>query len=94
MREKLQDPEFAKLYHESDPAYQAAREVLKLRALRQLTQKELADRINTKQHGISRLENAANPPSLSFLQRVADAMDAKLEIRLIPREEYPEEQPA
>ncbi|KXS46434.1 MAG: helix-turn-helix domain-containing protein, partial [Halanaerobium sp. T82-1] len=45
------------------------------------TQKELADRIGTKQSAISRLENDDYNPSVEFLDKVAHALGKKLEIR-------------
>jgi len=85
--DKLKEPEFARAYHQLDPAYQVAKEVIALRAKRNLSQREVAERVGTKQTGISRLENMSSTPSLSFLQRIADALDAKLEVRLVPRED-------
>lgn len=40
----------------------------------------------THQASISRLERATYQPNLGFLQRVAEALDARVEIRLIPKE--------
>ncbi len=50
-----------------------------------LTQKELAERIGTRQPVIARLEDADYAGhSLSMLQRVAAALGKSLEIRLLP----------
>lgn len=45
-----------------------------------LTQKELAERMGTKQSAISRLERGAYNPTVSFLQKLAKAFEAKLHI--------------
>jgi len=50
-----------------------------------LTQRELAERIGTKQSVIARLEDADyEGHSLSMLKRIADAVGKRLEIRLAP----------
>jgi transcriptional regulator with XRE-family HTH domain len=79
---KLQDPEFAAAAQELEPGYQIAR----LRILRGLSQAQLAELAGTRQPSIARLENGNSLPSLSFLQRLAAALGAKIEMRLIPNE--------
>ncbi len=86
LAELMEDPEFVQAYREMEPEFQAAREVLRLRLARGLTQEELARRVGTQQASISRLERATVKPSLRFLQRVAEALDAHLVIRLVPKD--------
>jgi DNA-binding XRE family transcriptional regulator len=76
---KLQNPEFVAAAEELEPGYQVAR----LRMLRGLTQAQLADMVGTRQPSIARLENGTSMPSLSFLQKIATALDAKIEVRLV-----------
>lgn len=53
-----------------------------------LTQQELADRIGTKQSVIARLEDADyEGHSLSMLQRIARALNQRVEINLFPIEQ-------
>jgi DNA-binding XRE family transcriptional regulator len=78
--EKIKDPKFAAAAEELEPGYQIAR----LRILRGLTQIQLAERIGTRQPSIARLENGSSLPSISFLQKVAAALDARIEVKLIP----------
>ena len=78
--EKIKNPDFLAAAEELEPGYQVAR----LRMLRGLTQAQLAERVGTRQPSIARLENGSSTPSLSFLTRVADALDAKIEFKLIP----------
>ena len=54
---------------------------MELKGHKDLTQKELADKIGTRQSAISRLENDDYTPSVEFLDKVAKALDKKLEIR-------------
>ena len=52
-----------------------------------LTQKELAERVGTKQPTIARLEDADyDGHSLSMLRRIASALHLRLEVRLVPDE--------
>lgn len=84
--ERMRNPAFAEAYNALEPEFQVARQVIALRLQRGLTQKELAERIGTKQSGISRLESMDQLPSLSLLKRVAEALDARLQIQLVPKE--------
>ena len=86
LAERLRDPAFAAAYRELEPEFQVAREVIRLRLERGLTQEQLAERVGTRQSGISRLENASGKPSLGFLQKVAEALGAKIEIRLVSQD--------
>ncbi len=86
-KERLKDAEFVGALQEMEPEFQVAKEVLRLRLAQGLTQEELAERIGTKQASISRLERASYKPSLGFLQRVAAALNARVEIRFVPREQ-------
>ena len=86
-QKQLRDPEFAANFRALQPEFQIARQVLRLRLTRGLSQAELAERVGTAQPNISRLERATINPSLSFLQRVATALDAEIEIRFNPVED-------
>lgn len=79
--EKLTDAEFMAASEELEPGYQVAR----LRMLRGLTQAQLAEMIGTRQPSIARLENGSSIPSLSFLNKIAAALNAHIEIRIVPQ---------
>jgi len=68
-----------------EPFYQIINQLLYLRKERNLTQKELAELINTTQSCVARLESGKYNPSLRFLQKIADACDKKIEIKFIPK---------
>ena len=53
---------------------------------RKLTQAQLAAKVGTRQPSIARLESTRAVKNLDYVRRVADALDAKLEVRLVPRE--------
>lgn len=78
--EKITDPGFMAAAEELEPGYQVAR----LRMLRGLTQAQLAEMIGTRQPSIARLENGSSTPSLSFLSKIAEALNAKIEFKLVP----------
>lgn len=77
--EKLHDPEFAAAAEALEPGYQIAR----LRIQRGLSQAQLAELVGTQQPSIARLENGTSLPSLSFLQKIATALNARIEVRLV-----------
>jgi transcriptional regulator with XRE-family HTH domain len=79
--EQVQNPEFVAASHELELGYEIAR----LRLQRGLTQTQLADMVGTRQPSIARLENGTSVPSLSFLDRIATALDARIELHIVPR---------
>lgn len=81
----FKDPEFVKAYHELDPEFAVIEAILKARMKKGITQKKLAQKMKTRQSAISRLESGTANPSLNFLKRLAEALDSRLEIRLVPK---------
>ena len=76
------DPELEDLVREASLNAVVAQLIYEARASRGLTQKQLADRIGTKQSAIARLEDADYAGhSLSMLQKIAGALNQKVEIR-------------
>ena len=67
----LKDPEFKKLYEESQPEFEIAKAIIRARIDNKITQKELAKRMNTTQSVISRVEQGRTSPSISLLKRLA-----------------------
>lgn len=85
-REWMQDPEFVREYEALEPEYQIARQLIALRLARGLTQADLAARAGTQQVSVSRVETTTTTPTLPLLKKLAQALDAHLEIRLVPDE--------
>ncbi|MBI4284692.1 MAG: helix-turn-helix transcriptional regulator [Chloroflexi bacterium] len=81
----LKDPEFRKEYEVLEPEYKLASALIRLRLAKGLTQEQLAKLLNTKQESIARLESGGSLPSLSTIKKVANALDAELEINLRPK---------
>lgn len=78
----LSDPKVKKAYDASRLEYQVAREIIKARVIKKMTQKDLARRLKTRQSVISRVENAKTVPTLTFLKRLAVALDVPLKVQL------------
>lgn len=74
-------PGFKEAVEETRLEYEIARAVIKARIEKGLTQAEIAKKMHTKQSVISRVENARTIPSLSFLKRLADVLNASLQVQ-------------
>ncbi len=79
--QQMQDPEFMAELEKLEPGYQVARLRIKLG----LTQAQLAELVGTRQPSIARLENGEASPSLSFLEKVAEALGAEVKVQLVPK---------
>ena len=82
------DPDLRAEYEALAPQYEIIQSIITARLEQNITQAELARRINTKQSNISRLESGAYNPSVEFLGKVATALGKKLEIRFNPVTDY------
>lgn len=75
--------------------YDVAQKIYDLRRKAGLTQKQLADRIGSQQSVISNLEDADyQGHSLAMLNRIAEALDKRVEIRFMPAKARRKLQPA
>jgi len=79
------NPEFRTEYEALEPEYKLVADLIRLRLAKGLTQEQLAKLLNTKQESIARLESGGSLPSLSTVKKVADALDAEVEINLRPK---------
>lgn len=79
-KELLKDPEVKKYYDELGPEFAIIRLLIDHRLKKGLTQASLAKKIGTKQSAISRFESGTYNPTISFLYKMADALDAKVKI--------------
>jgi ribosome-binding protein aMBF1 (putative translation factor) len=78
------DPEMEDMIKESSLNAELAQMIYRVRTQAGLTQQQLADRIGTKQSVIARLEDAEyQGHSLSMLQKIADALNQRLEVKLV-----------
>lgn len=83
--ELMKNPAFVREYEALDPEHQIARAVIALRLQQGLSQAALAKRAGTVQASVSRVERAEVSPSLRLVKRLADALDAKVEVRLVSK---------
>lgn len=80
--ELLQSKEVKKEYDKLTPRYKAISQLISVRIKKGLTQKELAQKIGTKQAAIARFEAGNVNPSLGFLEKMAEVMGYKINISL------------
>jgi len=80
LRESLKDPEFKKIWEESEVEYKLACKLIEARIAKKMSQRDLAKKIGTSQAAISRIEAMNGNPSLSLLKRVAGALNSELQI--------------
>ena len=62
-----------------------AEQVAEQRAVRGLSQQELAELCGTTQSAIARLERGGRPPRIDTLLRIAEALECELVVDLVPR---------
>ena len=84
-KEWMKNPKFVRAYEDLQPEFAVIQAVIDARVKKKMSQAELARKMKTGQAVISRLENGNASPSIALLQRLADAINAKLEIRFTPR---------
>lgn len=81
-KELLQDEEFRSEYVRLEDEFALAAQLIEARKRAHLTQEEVAKRMGTTQSVVARLESGHPMPSLRSLQRYAQAVDSKVEIRV------------
>ena len=79
-KQLLKRAKFKIALKETELEYQVARMLIEARIKKGYTQKELAKKLDTKQSVISRVESARTLPSLSFLKKLATALDTNLKL--------------
>jgi len=82
LEKQLENPKFREEYYRLEPLYRLIKKEIELRNRRNMSQKELAKKIGTSQSAIARFERGNINPTLEFVSRLAEALDAKLEIQL------------
>ncbi len=78
----LADPKVRAEYEALEPQFRLIRDIALLRNERNLSQMQLAQLLGTKQPAISRLEKGDGNITISTLNRIANALNADLEISL------------
>jgi DNA-binding XRE family transcriptional regulator len=85
LKEKLKDNKFKKTWNEPDAELAVERALIELRIRSNETQKKLADKLNTKQAYISKVESGRVSPTITYIAKMADALNADAEIIFSPR---------
>jgi len=81
---------FTKAYEAIETEYAIVAQLLKARTRAGLTQEAVAQRMGTTKSAISRLERSAkHGPSLTTLQRYAQAVGCELRVKLVPQKAIP-----
>ncbi|MFA4845190.1 MAG: helix-turn-helix transcriptional regulator [Patescibacteria group bacterium] len=75
-------PLVKKAYKELETEYALIEQLIAYRLHAGVTQSELAKKIGTKQSAISRFESGSENPTLSFLRKIADALDVNLSVKI------------
>lgn len=84
-RRRRTDPEYAAFLKQHEVSMAIADLVILHRTRTGLTQEELAKRMGTSVPAISRLESGFHMPSMKTLQRLAEALGARVKIDLTYR---------
>ena len=77
------DPEFREELETLGPEFALARALIEARSRAGLSQSDVAARMGTSQPSVARLESGRKP-TLKALERYAEAVGMKVEIRLVP----------
>lgn len=83
LRKQLKNPDMRALVEKELASLNIGVQVAKLRQKRSLNQTQLAARAHMSAPKISRLENKSGNVELDTLIRVAEALGARLEVRLV-----------
>ena len=76
----LKDTAIRKHYDQLGPEFAVIELLIEKRMKRGFTQADLARKLGTKQSAIARFESGSYNPTLTFLSRVAGALDAHLKV--------------
>lgn len=82
--ESLKNPKIKAAYDKLQPEFAIIDALIKSRVKNNMTQRQLANKMGTKQSVISRLEIGRANPTFSFLKRLAKALNSNLEINFNP----------
>ena len=82
--EWMKRPGYKAEYEALEEEFSLASEIIRARATADLTQAQLAERMETTQATIARLESGRAKPSTRTLQKVAKATGLRLRIRFEP----------
>jgi DNA-binding XRE family transcriptional regulator len=79
----MKDPSFRAEYDRLKPEYELALALIKARGKAGLTQAEVAKKMGTTQSVVARIESGQNPPNLKTLERYAEAVGKRIQVKLV-----------
>jgi ribosome-binding protein aMBF1 (putative translation factor) len=82
----LNDPEYQAVYEAQRPEFEVASAIIAARSAANLTQKELAELMSTKQSLIARLEAGEQNTTIKILNRIAQATNTRLHISFLTQD--------
>lgn len=83
LNKQLKDPKFKAEWDRQQPEFAMIQAMIDVRRKKDLSQKQLAKKLGTTQSAISRLEKGNISPTVNFLQKLAEALDSRLDIRFL-----------
>ena len=83
LEHSLKDTEFKEEWDKLELRYSVIKQLIKIRNTYDLSQAQLADKLNTTQAVISRIENGTVNIGIDFIDRLAKAFNKRVEINLI-----------
>ncbi|WP_182877774.1 helix-turn-helix domain-containing protein [Microbispora sp. H10670] len=82
---RMAEPGAAEAYEAARLAYELGRAVRAMRETRGWSQNDLAREAGMTQSAVARFEAGGTVPTLPVIERLANALDAEVEVRLTPR---------
>ncbi len=83
--EFMKDPEWRAGYEKVRQENEPIRAIIRARMEKGVTQASIAKKMGTTQSSIARVESGKSHPTIPFMQRLADALDMRLEVKFLPR---------
>ncbi len=80
LQRQMQGKQFAELWEETRPSFDAGALLIKIRAELDLTQNELAERVGVKRSYISRIESGDGNPTVRTLGRILSSVGFRLKL--------------
>jgi len=82
LAESLQDPEFRKVWEESEPEWHLSQQIIEARLSQNLSQRQLAKKAKTTQAIVSRVESGSANTSISTIKRFSKALNVPLTVHV------------
>ena len=82
LQKRLKDAEFRKAWKESEVEYRLSKQIIEARLKQDLSQRDLAKKVETTQAVISRIETMSANPSIGLLKRISRALNTPLQLHI------------